>query len=258
MPSPFPGMDPYLESWVWPDCHGTLITAIRAQLNTKLPRRYIANTELYAWREGQSENDRLLLGGPDVHAVDRGPTTSNGPLGATVVAPVTTILPGVERKQRYVRIVDESGRRIVTVIELLSPSNKTAHESGDAYRYKREEYIASGINLVEIDLLRSGVRPPLGDPAPSIPDYYVLVCRAWQRPKLDLWPFSIRDPLPQVPVPLDPEEPEILLNLRAAFDRSYDEARYDEQVDYTKPPKPPLREPDAKWALELLSARPNP
>jgi hypothetical protein len=257
MPSPFPGMDPYLESWIWADFHATLITATRAQINAKLPRRYLANTELYVWREGPSENERLLLGGPDIHAVEKSPAGTKGPPVATVVPPVTTILPGVERKQRYVRIVDESGRRIVTVIEILSPSNKTAHESGEAYRYKREEYIASGVNLVEIDLLRAGVRPPLGDPAPSIPDYYALVSRAWQRPQLDVWPFSVRDPLPHIPVPLDPEEPEVLLDMGAAFARAFEEGRYEEQVDYSKPPKPAFREPDATWARELLAARSN-
>ncbi len=176
---------------------------------------------------------------------------------AVVPAPITTTLPGVERKQRYLRIVDAAERRIVTVVEILSPSNKTAHEKGEAYRFKREEYIATGVNLLEIDLLRSGVRPPLGDPAPPISDYYVLVSRAAEQPLLRIWPISVRDPLPPIPVPLDPGEPEPPLDLRAAMDRVYEEYRYGEQFDYSKPPAPPLREPDASWARDLLASRPE-
>src|SRR5262249_39139400 len=147
------------------------------------------------------EKDRLLIGGPDVFVADREPSVANGGV-ATVTAPVTTILPGVVRKQRYLKIVDSEARKIVAVIEILSPSNKTRGDDGEAYRLKREEYIASGVSLVEIDLLRSGVRPPLGDPAPPVSDYYILVHRAWEKDRMGIWPISIRDALPQVPIPL--------------------------------------------------------
>lgn len=255
MPSPFPGMDPYLESWIWADFHGNMMYAMRAQLNGKLPRRYIANTELYVWRE-DPPHDRLMLGGPDIHVAERRPTDSTANAVSVVPAPVTTVLPGVEGKQRYLRIVDGVERRIVTVIEILSPSNKGAHR--EAYRFKREEYIASGVNLLEIDLLRSGVRPPLGDPAPLVGDYYLLVSRAEERPLLRIWPIAVRDELPPVPVPLDPGEPEVLLDVRDAMGRVYDDGRYAEQLDYSKPPAPPLREPDATWARDLLASRLNP
>ena len=253
MSSPFPGMDPYLESWIWGDFHSNMISALGEQLNDKLPRRYIANTELYVWREEPPRGDRLLIGGPDIHVADQRPEASEGAAVSVVAAPVTTTLPGVEGKQRYLRIVDGAERRIVTVVEMLSPSNKGGHR--EAYRFKREEYIASGVNLFEIDLLRSGVRPPLGDPAPPVGDYYVLVSRAAERQLLRIWPVSIRDPLPPVPVPLDPGEPEILLDIRAAMDRVYDKGRYGEQLNYSKPPVPALREPDGSWARDLLASR---
>lgn len=259
MPSPFPGMDPYLESWIWADFHSTLMAALRAQLNAKLPARYIANTELFVWREeSPPEPQRRVLAGPDVYVADQRPAAGAATAVAVAQAPVTTTLPGVERKQRYVRIVDSIERRIVTVVEVLSPSNKTAGVQGDAYRYKREEYIASGINLVEIDLLRSGIRPPLGDPSPPVGDYYILVSRAAERPNMGIWPVSVRDSLPPIPVPLDPDVPEPLVDVRAAMDRVYDEGRYTEQLDYTKPPTPALREPDASWARDLLASRLTP
>ncbi len=258
MPSPFPGMDPYLESWIWASFHSSMISALHAQLNAKLPRRYIANTELFVWREELPERERRVMVGPDILVSDQRPAAGTATTGAVVQAPITTTLPGVERKQRYVRVVDTVARRVVAVVEILSPSNKTAGDKGEAYRFKREEYIAAGVNLVEIDLLRSGVRPPLGDPAPPISDYYVLVSRAAEQPLLRIWPISVLDPLPPLPVPLDPDVSEPLLDLRASLDRVYDEGRYGEQLDYSQPPTPPLREPDASWARNLLAARLNP
>jgi hypothetical protein len=255
MPSPFPGMDPYIESWIWADFHASVVTEIRGQLNQLLPKRYIASTEWYVWRVDDVE--RLLLGGPDLYVTDKAPSPS-GPAVATIEAPIITVLPGVVRKQRYVKIIDPEERRVVTVIELLSPSNKTAGEDGQAYRMKREEYIANGISLVEIDLLRSGHRPPLGDPAPPISDYYLLVHRGWEKNRLGIWPVSVRDPLPPIPIALDPDVPAVLLDLRACLDRVYDLGRYGEQLDYTKPPRPAFHEPDATWARELLARRLNP
>jgi Protein of unknown function (DUF4058) len=255
MPSPFPGMDPYLESWIWGDFHRTMITALRAQLNAKMPRRYVANTELYVWRVDPTEQERLVIDGPDVHVADQKPSANFGTATASLPAPITTVFSGIERKQHYVRIVDAAQRRIVTVVELLSPSNKSTHERGDAYRFKRNEYMANGVNFIEIDFLRAGLRPALGDPAPPISDYYVLVSRSENFPKLDIWPISIRDALPRIPVPLDAGEPEVILDLRSAFDRVYEEARYGEQLDYTAPPILALREPDASWARDLLASR---
>jgi hypothetical protein len=248
-------MDPYIESWIWGDFHANAVVAIRGQLNPRLPKRYIASTELYVWRVDDTE--RLLLGGPDVFVSDKVPTPT-GPAVATATAPIVTMLPGVVRKQRYVKIVDSEARRVVAVIELLSPSNKTSGEDGQAYRMKREEYIAGGVSLIEIDLLRSGHRPPLGNPAPPISDYYVLVHRGWEKDRMGIWPVSVRDPLPPIPVPLDPDVPDAVLNFRACLDEVYDVGRYAEQLDYAKPPTPPLREPDATWARELLARYLNP
>ena len=258
MGSPFPGMDPYIESWIWSDFHAAMISQMRDQLNSRLPKRFIASSDLYVWREELSAEERMMLGGPDLQIAGRAPA-SDGTRVATLPAPFTTFLPGgLERKQRYLRVVDHEARRIVTVVEILSPSNKTAHRSGQAYRFKREEYFTSNINLVEIDLLRAGLRPPLGDPPPPINDYYVMAFRSWQRSQLSVWPFSVRDPLPPVAIPLDPDDQEVMLDLRVCIAHAYDSGRYAEQLDYSKPPRLPLREPDATWARELLARHTNP
>jgi hypothetical protein len=252
MPSPFPGMDPYIESWIWSDFHARLIPAVFDRLSPQLPERYLAVTELFIWRV--SDQERLLMGGPDV-LVSEPSRSQAGPVVATIAAPINTVLPGAVRQQKQIRVIDRMGRRVVTVIEFLSPSNKSTGDDGEAYRLKRDEYIGSVINLVEIDLLRAGMRPPLGDPAPPIADYYLLVHRASSRGRLGIWPFSVRDPFPPVPVPLDADVADVMIDLKPCIDHVYDVGRYASQLNYSVPPAPPLREPDATWARELLSNR---
>jgi hypothetical protein len=254
MPSPFPGMDPYLERpSIWPDCHAGLILGIRAVLNARLPQRYVATTEAHVWRE-DSEEVRVMLGGPDILTIDLKHPPAIGGSTATLNAPkIVRLSRPIGHKQRYVLVLDADRRRVVTVIEVLSPANKTYGDKGDAYRFKRSEYLHAGLNLVEIDMLRSGVRPDLGVPAPAS-DYYALVCRGNEFPNAGLWTFSVRDVLPTIPVPLDPGITDVSIELRPCLDRAYDEARFDKQIDYTKPPTPPLDESQAAWATGLLVA----
>jgi hypothetical protein len=260
MPSPFPGMDPYLEEpSLWPDFHGTMLVAIRAALNSTLPPRYTAFLDRYVWLEEADAANRVRLGKPDVSMTDRGtPAPAGGSGVATVPAPAMIVLPAVRRQgTRYLRIVDRRNRRVVAVLELLSPSNKEAGPEREAYLTKRNEYLATGTNLVEIDLLRAGQRLPLGDPLPAIGAYYVLVSRASEFPNAALWPFGVRDPLPPVPVPLDPDDAFVSLDLKPCLDRAYDEGRYADELPYARPPTPPLREPDATWARQLLADLPS-
>jgi hypothetical protein len=166
-------------------------------------------------------------------------------------------LPVVPRRgNRYVRIINVHDHRVVAAIELLSPSNKTLGRDRDAYLAKRDEYLASGVNLVEVDLLRAGLRPPLGAP-PTPSAYYALVCWASLLPRAGYWSIGVRDRLPEVPVPLDADKPDCLLDLQPCFDRAYDEGRFPLYINYTQPPTPPLPEADAAWARELLARHMN-
>lgn len=203
MPSPFPGMDPYLEnSAIWPDFHLTMNTAMRAELNNVLTERYAAR-------------------------IDR------------------------ERKS-YLKIIDVQNHRVITVIELLSPTNKMPGKDYQAYLAKRDSYLASGVNLVEIDLLRAGKRPP-SETAPPESDYYAIVCRASDFPSAGVWPISIREPLPAIPVPLLSGDAPVDLHLQECLNRAYDEGRYFREIDYSQPSEPPLNEADAAWAREMLA-----
>jgi hypothetical protein len=261
MPSPFPGMDPYIESpGIWKECHTALIYLIHAQLNSKLPDGYTASTDIHVWLEEADAESRRLRREPDVFVSETtAKSTSVALQSQPKTAPAEIVLPVVARRgHRYVTIRDKLNNRVITAIEILSPANKTDGPDRDAYLSKRDEYFLAQINLVEIDLLRAGSRPPLGEQAPEQFAYYIMVCRNTQFPKAAFWSFGIRDKLPEIPVPLKPEDPDCLLDLRACLDRGYEEGRWAQKIDYSVPPEPPLSESDASWARELLAQRTYP
>ena len=256
MPSPFPGMDPYLEEpSIWSDLHLTLIVAMRAELNAHLPKGYLAAADRHVWIE-DAETDLRERVRPDVHVIETSPTSAIATReSASAVMPRSVTLPLRERKGKpFLKIVDAQDRRVVTAVELLSPANKARGDDSKAYLAKREDYPAAGVNLVEINLLRAGTPPPLGKPNTPKGTYYILVCRANEMPRAERWIFTVRDPLPSVPISLRAGE-SIALNLRACLDRAYDEARYDEELDYTLPPMPNLDDAHARWAKRRLAAR---
>jgi hypothetical protein len=182
------------------------------------------------------------------------PGPSEGVASAAAVAPstATALLPAVVRDEKRVLLIqDASDRRVVAAVELVSPANKTGI-GRDAHLAKRADYLAGGVNLVEIDLLRGGPKLPLGEPAPRRSDYHVLVGRAASAPRVELWLFGLRDPLPTVPVPLDPGRGDAELSLSDCFRRAFDEGPYARVLDYTRPVSPPLSETDAAWAAEVV------
>ena len=253
MPSPFPGMDPYLEDAEWPGVHAAMIVGIQAELNLALPVGYAARIDEYVWVQEMPGDVRRSLVKPDVFVPARrgGGGSSAAALSATEPTTRVTLPRARKRKNRFIEIVTGKGRRVVTVIELLSPANKLDGEDRESYLAKRREYLASA-NLVEIDLLRSGDRMPMGRPSPPVTDYYAFVCRADEYPNAEVWAFSVVEPMPVVPVPLDDDSDPVLLSLRRCLDRVYDDGRYAPQIDYTQPASPPFRPADAEWATEQL------
>lgn len=255
MASPFPGMDPYVEEpSIWPDCHAGLIAAISADLNAHLPERYSAWKDRNVWVYEPDAETRTRMKRPDVFVTEHARSGSDAGTVAVLPAPATSVLPVIRREgNRFIRIIDRQSRRVVTGIEVLSPANKDPHQDREAYLAKRNLYLATGTNLVEIDLLRHGERLPMGEPAPRQADYYVFICRASDFPSTAIWPLSVRDSLPSIPIPLNPEDAPVMLNLSACFERAYDEAPYRKEIDYTQPPVPRLSEAESAWVHELLS-----
>jgi hypothetical protein len=256
MPSPFPGMDPYLEDpWLWPDFHLTFVVGLRAELNRRMPKGYVALADRYVWVQEREAEERKRLGKPDVFLTGEG-EAKGAAASTTIVAPVEIILPSItEKGSPYLKIMDRNHRRLVTVIELLSPANKTPGKDRDAYLMKQCEYLAADVNLVEIDLLRKGERLPWLTDSVKSSAYHVMVSRAAERPRGQAWPFSLRDPLPTIAVPLTVRDGDLAVDLGSCMNQCYDSAGYDRELDYTQPPNPPLDEPDAAWARRLLANR---
>jgi hypothetical protein len=254
MPSPFPGMDPYLEGSLWPDVHWSLIYSFRAAIAAQLPDGYAARIDQYVWLQDVDTEEKWRQGKPDAFVIESGGRAAKPGRQAAVAEPTMYVtFPAAKRTgNRVIKIIDQKDRRVVTVIELLSPANKTPGEDRTFYLDKRKEYLATDTNLVEIDLLRDGDRLPMGKPKPRPADYYVVVSRAEVFPQVAVWALTVRDALPTIPIPLKEGDPDVSLALRPCLDRAYDDARYDDGIDYTQPPDPVLRRPDAEWAAELL------
>ena len=255
MPSPFPGMDPYLEDPVyWGGVHSRLIAGLDAELNRILPDGYFADVDEHVWLQAEEPEDRRLLGRPDnLVTYTNGTEAHRKRSGGVAVAEPTTeaVLPTVRREtQKYVKVVAPDHSTVVTVIEILSPSNKSSDRG--KYLAKREEYIAARTNLIEVDLLRDGQRMPMGRPSSPGGDYYIFASRSIDYPSVQVWQLTVRDSLPNFPVPLRPEDGEIAIPLQSLFDELYDAKRYSRRIDYSIPPVPPLRSTDAVWAVDLL------
>ena len=170
----------------------------------------------------------------------------------SISAPLTARvrLGAIKRKHRWLTIRDSQNREVVTVLEVLSPSNKQGEDRAQ-YLRKRRHLFRSAAHLVEIDLLRGGERMPVDDAPES--DYLVLVSRQPQRPDVDVWPVAVRQPLPAIPIPLRGGDPEPLLDLKPLIDVVYDGGVYANRL-YTAPPDPPLSPADADWARAFVPA----
>jgi hypothetical protein len=256
MPSPFPGIDPFIESsGYFAEFHGSLMVEIRNELNKRLPRGYAATLDLYVWIHEPEAKSRRRRVGPDVY-VREGSSAARASSSSTIAAaPMQITLPTVERrKQKFVKIEDLETRRIVTVIEILSPANKDASKDRDAYLAKRNEYLGARVNLVEMDFLRRGQRLPFGEHDPAIKDYYVMVCKDWEHPRADFWTFGIRDPLSDIPIPVTKELPSAPLPLARCVAAVYDDARFHEKLRYDKPLSPRPRRTDVAWVRSRLAS----
>ncbi len=259
MHSPFPGMDPYLEDAAyWSGFHAKLIVAISASITRALPAGYYADVEQHVWLQDEDFDVRETFGYPDAFVAghsNTGAVAVAAEKSVSVSTEVTLAKTPRKSQQKFVKIVDQPGNRVITVIELLSPSNKHNGPDREQYIIKRNQCLASGTHFVEIDLLRDGDRMPLGRPRPAIADYYAIVVRANLFPKASVWAFTVRDPMPILPIPLKVKDGDITLELRDCFDRAYEDGGYQNRIDYRSPPAIPLRRPDQAWADEFLKAK---
>jgi hypothetical protein len=257
MPSPFPGMDPYLEARAaWPDVHASLITYIREALQPQLRPKYIARI---------GERVQLVQIGrsyvPDVLLVQRlrepAPMlTTAAPLAVDEPTLVATLDEAV--REPFIEIVARATGNVVTLIEVLSPANKEG-DGREQYLLKQNDLLATDVNLVEIDLLGYGKRTALARNAlieePADWRYLINISRGGRRSRLELYAVPLRERLPNCRIPLRPPDEDVVLGLTAVLNRVYDVGGYDLLIDYTQPPDTILTEAEAAWLDNWLQEK---
>ncbi|MBI5648933.1 MAG: DUF4058 family protein [Chloroflexi bacterium] len=272
---PFPGMDPYLEAPdIWPDFHDRLAAAVSAILNDDLPEPYYARLQM------RSELGVVLESGishtiiPDI-LIARYPTATPPPTEGGVAVlerPRTRVSPGIDLqvhhdpiRHPFIEIRDAArGHKLITLIEIVSPTNKRPGPDRRSYETKQREVLESDANLIELDLLRSGMRLIPREVEIVVAelkcDYLVTVNRSATRESnsmgYTLYPVKLRDALPCIPVPLAGQDPDVPLDLQICVQRAHREGPYLRAVDYSQPPAPPVSDDDAIWLdARLKNAR---
>lgn len=253
MPSPFPGMNPFLErSTAWESFHPHFIATALQHVAAQLPPRYVVRIENRIYIH-EPPLDRRHIGASDL-GVGYPPGGINGSAApAAVVAPAyVTVLDSVEvQRVGHLTVRDRDGNDLIALVELLSPTNKYAGPDREQYLGKRNELLRSRAHFVELDLLRGGPRMPPDD-LPTC-DYCAIVSRVEERPRAGVWPWRLRDPIPPIPIPIRYPDPDARLDLKAILDQVYDGGRYANYI-YTGPPEPRLAPDDAAWAAQFIPA----
>jgi hypothetical protein len=259
MPSPFPGMDPYLESPTqWSDFHPTFIQAWREAVAQRLPGNYFArigeDVVLVApdLRKGQAREPDVLVS-RDLRLPGGGSaaTISGVRISPMTLANIDYVDPHTETFIEVLRLPEQE---VVAVLELLSPTNKAGDGRG-FYFEKRQQLLRQRVHIVELDLIRSGRRLQLDRPLPP-GDYYAFVSHSDRRPYCDVYPWTVRDRLPILPLPLRAPDQDVQIDLGQALEVAYQRGQYDRLVRYDQPPPAPsFAGEDAEWVAKTARDR---
>ena len=247
-------MNPYFEQTAhWQDFHIEFLSTLRRALAPQVVPKYIVQLEEHIYIHDVPQEARRRIGRADLSLARREGASRFETAVGVLDAPSEVQLPDqdVERVP-YLEIRDRSGHELVTVIELLSPSNKRPGDDREQYLDKRRELLRSPVHLVEIDLLRGWEPMPLDD-RPAC-DYSVMISVVDRRPKADFWGVSLRNPLPTIPIPLRNEDGVARIELQDVLHRTYDGPGY-EHFLYDGSPEPPLSSEDRKWAEPFVPSR---
>jgi Protein of unknown function (DUF4058) len=252
MSNPFPGMNPYLEHpELWPEIHSKLIVAIADVLVPQLVPKYRVNIERRIYQV--NGEDSLLVGIPDVVVQQRlrtqtDQTSYNVAVAAPPITPRRVRMPiPLEFRESYLEVRDIATKQVVTVIEVLSPTNKRPGQGREIYEEKRQQILGSRTHLVEIDLLREGKPMPVLE-CDIAANYRILLGRGDERPMADLYLFNLPDAIPSFPLPLRRGDVEPILDLQRLINDVYDRGAYDYAIDYNSEIVPKLSESETAWA----------
>ncbi len=262
MPSPFPGMDPWLEdSGVFPDLHSTLITYLREALNAAMPPGYVATSSHLVWVDAELRREPDVAAFGPLNRPAAGAESLESEFSAVGMLAVASAPVAEPWEEPYLEIYSDGGERLVTAVEVLSLSNKKAGDGGrTSYQQKQSEFRLGAVNLVEIDLLRAGPHTT------AVPlthlklvagqfEYHVSVTVAGSPTRYFARPIKLTERLPIIQVPLDPGVPLVRIDLQPLLDRAYDTGRYRQLARYSRPCDPPLTPEQQAWAEGILRAK---
>jgi hypothetical protein len=252
MPSPFPGMDPYIERpALWPDFHNSLIHYIREVLQPVLRPRYVVLGEdrTYIVEHQRSVRPDLAVVRTNLPAEQRSGTA----VLEDVDEPIVVEVVEEEIRQPYLQIIEPAASgRLVTALEVLSPDNKRSGKGRDSYLAKRQEFRESGANVVEIDLLRDGDRliPEEAELPPVTPHWHYLVT-VFRQPNLyEYYARTLFERLPRFLIPLDRGDADIRLDLQAVFSKTWDFGPYPATLNYDQPLRGPITQEEEDWCRQ--------
>jgi Protein of unknown function (DUF4058) len=248
MKSPFPGMNPWLEGYIWPDVHHDLASAIRALLAPQISPKYVARLSIATIMDSDPESE-IGITYPDVEVLQQRnivqePATAYGNIALTEPTIIAPFKVPIALRLPIVEIRDVANNKLVTAIEILSPVNKRNPNLID-YRIKIDDLHRSGVHILEIDLLRRGTRPFLAKK--NVAHYQMMLLRAGTN-KAAVWSINIQDKLPVLPVPLLTPDPDAVLELGKALDIVFERGLYHLSLDYSEKPAPPtFSDEDCRW-----------
>ena len=252
MPSPFPGVDPFVEAQEsWEGFHAVFLGEALDQIATALPENYVVRIEGRTTLRAVYSDEMIQEFQPDLFVARHNQGSGRGSATATLATfaePVTIPMDieVEEVREHWLEIRRLPDRTLVAVVELLSPSNKRGAGRAE-YLDKRMALIRQQVHVVEVDLLLAGSRLPLRPPLP-MGDYYAFVSRFDRRPNCDVYAWSIRQTPPRIPIPLKAPDPDAPLDLAVAIAESYRRSYYDRTLDYKAALELPLRPADKAWA----------
>jgi hypothetical protein len=145
-----------------------------------------------------------------------------------------------------IKILHRPDRVVVAILEMLSPANKVGEGLAD-FCAKRLAILRQQVHLVELDLLVGGQRLPFSEPLPP-GDYYAMISRSNQRPDCEVYAWSLRQPLPTIPIPLRNPDPDVSIDLGPVFRTAFARGRYGRSLPYHQSPRALLNEEDKQWA----------
>ena len=252
MPSPFPGMDPYLEGPMWPDVHHRLGFIISDTLVDLIPDRYVIRIEPRLVEDNLTTEEIAVMFPDVLIRHPREQVIAGGASTATLTPRATfPVVAPFEVSVTEVTIRESATNSLVTSIEIVSPANKRG-EGFQKFENKWRRLHRAGVHLIEIDLIRVGARI---FPYPAAHSHYLLTVTRAGRSRTEAWPVSVREALPMIPVPLSPPDEDSFIDLQPMLDRIYDRAKFGKDVDYSiDPPAPPFSEADREWMRERIDS----